>query len=207
MFSLIPKEYKFFDMFEQSMRNILRGGQLFLEAIKDGGDFAEKVKTLKDIEHIGDKITHETVEILNKTFITPIDREDIHLLISRMDDVIDLIETSADKLLIYKITKFSPELIKLAELLVESIERLVDAVSHMRNHKDYNRIFTHCIEINRLENEADVVNRRAIRDLFDHTTDPIEIIKWKDVYGDLEFATDKCEDIANVLEGVVLKNV
>ena len=206
MFGFIPKEYKFFDMFEQSIRNILRGGKLFLEAIKDGGDFAEKVKTLKDIEHTGDKITHETVEILNKTFITPIDREDIHLLIMRMDDVIDLIETTAVKLLIYRITKFTPELIRLTELLVESIERLVDAVSHMKNRKDYNKVLTHCIEINRLENEADVLYREAIQKLFDHTTDPIEIIKWKDVYGDLEFATDKCEDVANVLEGVVLKN-
>ncbi len=207
MFRFLPKEEKFFDMFEQSTLNVLKGGRLFLELIKDSSNLEEKVRAIKDVEHEGDRITHETVERLNRTFVTPIDREDIHSLINRIDDVIDLIETSAEKILLYKITEFDQETLSLTELLVKSIEELVDATLHLKNLKKPKKIISHCIEINRLENKADEVYRKALSSLFNNVTDPIKIIKWKDIYGDLEMAIDKCEDVANILEGVVLKNV
>ncbi|MCX5859084.1 MAG: DUF47 family protein [Proteobacteria bacterium] len=205
MISFIPKEEKFFDLFEQSAENALKGGRLFLELLRDPTNLEAKVGAIKDVEHAGDQITHETMEKLNKTFITPIDREDIHELISRLDDVIDLIETAAEKIMIFKVKNYDPKFISLAEILVKSMEALLLAITCLKRMKNPDAVLKSCIEANKLENEGDQVYRQLLSALFEKVTDPIEIIKQKEIFEDLENAIDKCEDVANVLEGVVLK--
>lgn len=205
MISFIPKEEKFFDLFEQSAENALKGGRLFLELLRDPTNLEAKVGAIKDVEHAGDQITHETMEKLNKTFITPIDREDIHELISRLDDVIDLIETAAEKIMIFKVKNYDPKFISLAEILVKSMEALLLAITCLKRMKNPDAVLKSCIEANKLENEGDQVYRQLLSALFEKVTDPIEIIKQKEIFEDLENAIDKCEDVTNVLEGVVLK--
>jgi predicted phosphate transport protein (TIGR00153 family) len=205
MISFIPKEEKFFDLFEQSAENALKGGRLFLELLKDPVNIETKVGAIKDVEHAGDQITHETMEKLNKTFITPIDREDIHELICSLDDVIDLIETAAEKIMIFKVKKYDPQFISLAEILVKSMEALLLAITCLKRMKKPDAVLKSCIEANKLENDGDRIYRQLLSSLFDNVTDPIEIIKQKEIIEDLENAIDKCEDVANVLEGVVLK--
>jgi predicted phosphate transport protein (TIGR00153 family) len=205
MVSIVPKEEKFFDLFEQSAENALKGGRLFLELLKDPVNLESKVGAIKDVEHAGDQITHETMEKLNKTFITPIDREDIHELICSLDDIIDLIETVSEKIMIFKVKKYDPQFISLAEILVKSMEAILLAITCLKRMKKPDAIMKSCIEANKLENDGDQVYRQLLSALFDNLKDPIEIIKQKEIFEDLENAIDKCEDVANVLEGIVLK--
>ena len=205
---IFPKDIKFFDQFELSSQNLLKGAKAFLDLMENFNvrDLGEKVENLRVIEHEGDIITHETIEKLNKTFLTPIDREDIHALISKLDDVLDFIESSAIRMQIFKVSASTKQSVKLSVILLRSVEQVVEAIFRLRNIKKSESILLHCIEINRLENEGDLVQRSAIGDLFDCCTDPVEIIKWKEIYENIETAIDKCEDVANVIESIVLKN-
>ena len=153
-----------------------------------------------------DEITHAVVEALHTTFITPIDRNDIHRLITKMDDIMDMVEAAADRLALYDLPKMTPEAGDLARCLVSSAEHVLSAVSGIRDLGKPNGILQHCIEINRLENVADSILRGALVRLFREEKDPIAIIKWKEIYETLESATDRCEDVANIIEGVVLEN-
>jgi uncharacterized protein Yka (UPF0111/DUF47 family) len=146
------------------------------------------------------------VEALHKTFITPIDRNDIYRLITKMDDIMDLVEAAADRLALYEMPKMTKEAAELAACLVSSAEHVLGAVSGIRDLKKPNGILEHCIEINRLENVADNILRTALAKLFREEKDPISVIKWKEIYETLEAATDRCEDVANIIEGVVLEN-
>ena len=206
MFSLIPKELIFFDLFEQAAKNAHDGAQALVAMLADFGNAPKHVVKIKDIEHAGDKLTHTTIEKLNQTFITPLDREDIHELICRIDDVLDLIDTAANRMVLYKIEKPTDDAKALARILVESTQIICDLLPKMRNLKLSSDLLRHCIEIHTKENEGDQVEQHALAALFANNHDPIFIIKWKDIYQDLESATDRCEDVANVIEGIVLKN-
>jgi uncharacterized protein len=206
MFQLFPKEEKFFEMFERASSNLFEAGEAFKKLLDDFTDIEHKVKHIKDIEHEGDIITHEIFDKLNRTFITPIDREDIHQITSEVDDVLDLILATADRLQLYKIVKPTPESKKLADVLIESIEVLGKAVYSLKELKKSRRTLDYCVELNRLENEGDMIHKAAIAELFSDGKDAVEIIKWNDIYDHLESAIDKCEDVADTIEGIVVKN-
>jgi len=206
MFSLIPKEMVFFDLFEEAAKNAHQGALALLDLLNDFRDVGAKVKRIKDIEHAGDKITHTTIEKLNQTFITPIDREDIHELICRIDDILDLIDTAVARMHLYKIKEPTDDAKALARVLVETTKIITELLPKMRSMKLSSALLQHCIEIHTKENEGDRIEQHALAALFENGHDPIYIIKWKDIYEELESATDRCEDVANVIEGIVLKN-
>jgi len=202
-FSFIPKEENFFKLFDESAYNIHKAAQLMKEMVDNYSNAENKAKEIFDVEYNGDRITHEIIRTLNKTFITPIDREDIYNLASKLDDILDFIEGVTDRLIIYKIEEPTPECCKLVEIILRMSEVITWGVSKL---KDLGHIYDHCIEINRLENEADRITRDAIVRLFEEEKDPIAVIKWKEIYEKLEDTTDSCEDVANILESIILKN-
>ncbi len=206
MFSLIPKEQVFFDLFEQAAKNVHDGALALEELLENFRDIPEKVKKVKDIEHAGDKITHTTIEKLNKTFITPLDREDIHELICRLDDILDLIDTAVNRIMLYKIENPTDDAKALGKVLVHATKIIMELVPQLRNLKRTDSLIQQCIAIHTQENEGDRIEQHALAALFENGHDPLTIIKWKDIYEDLEEATDRCEDVANVIEGIVLKN-
>ncbi|HEU4580854.1 MAG TPA: DUF47 family protein [Polyangiaceae bacterium] len=160
---------------------------------------------VKDAETSADSITHETIKRLHENWITPFDRDDIHSLITRMDDVLDLIEAAAERIILYHVVVVPPEAVELSTLLVESCNTLAKAVALLNNMSRAPELLELCVEVNRLENAADSVHRRAMADLFKPGNDPLMVMKWRDILDGLESATDRCEDVANVLEGVVLE--
>ncbi len=205
MARFIPRETKFFDMFADIANNVIAGAKVLADLLNDY-DYEKlpvAVQRIKDIEHRGDDMTHKILIKLNQTFITPFDREDIHLLASSLDDVLDFINGASDRLLTYKITEPSPSAKVLADIVLRQTEELGKAVALL--NKD-SKVLEHCVEVNRLENEADGVSREAIGRLFEREKDPITLIKLKELLEILETASDKAEDAANVLETVVLKN-
>jgi hypothetical protein len=201
------KTPQFFELFDKAANNILRGAKLLEDFFSEENGLEKKLKTIEDCEHAGDEITHATMEMLNKTFITPIDREDIHDLITKMDDILDLIYGTANRVVLYKVPPAGQDMKKVVEILVRAADEVAKAVLRLRDMaKKPEMILAQCIEINRLENEADEALRRAISNLFEREKDPIRIIKEKEILEMLESATDRCEDVANTLEGIVLKN-
>jgi uncharacterized protein len=204
---LFPKDINFYDLFERGAGKVHEGAEALGDLVKDFTNVPLKAKRIKDIEHEADLITHETIEKLNKTFVTPLDREDIHGLICSLDNILDHVEAAADKFSLYRITEVQPDAALLADILIHSVKEVQVTIGKLRNLKDADLILKHCIEINRLENEGDFVYRSAIAKLFDaHANDPLNVIKWKEVYDSIENAIDSCEDVANVIEGVTLKN-
>jgi uncharacterized protein len=203
MVRLVPRETKFFDMFSEMSGNLEDGAKVMLELFRDYRDVPAKVQKIKDIEHKGDDMTHAVLIKLNQTFITPFDREDIHRLASSIDDVLDLIDSAAGRLVTYKITNPPPAALRLAEIILKQAQEITQGVRLLEKNQ---HVLEHCVEINRLENDADTVTRAAISNLFDEEKDPIQLIKIKELLEVLELATDKAEDAANVLETVVLKS-
>lgn len=203
MFRLLPKEEKFYEMFIEAAINIHKAANHLKSMLETGSDFERYAREIKEMEHIGDKLTHEIIIKLNKTFITPFDREDIHYLSKTLDDVIDHINAAANLILILRITQYGQEAIRLAQIIVEATDEILKGIQ-LLNQID--KIYPHCIEINRLENEADTVFNQGLVKLFENGSDPVTIIKLKDFYQNLELATDRCEDVANVLEAIVVKN-
>jgi predicted phosphate transport protein (TIGR00153 family) len=203
MFRLIPREERFFELFEEQATNIVAAAGRLREMVLDFADASEKATAIRDLEHAGDSLTHDLIRKINTTFITPFDREDVYALASRLDDVLDLIEAAADRLLLYRIKEPTAGAQAFAEVIVKSAESVRAAVSCLRtSSKVYH---THCVEVNRLENEADRLLKELIAALFADVTDPIEVIKWKEIYETLEEVTDRCEDVVNVIEGIMLK--
>jgi predicted phosphate transport protein (TIGR00153 family) len=202
---LIPRETKFFDMFTEIAGNVVEGAQALSDLLHnyDYEQLLAALDKIKEIEHRGDDMTHRLLVKLNQTFITPFDREDIHLLASSLDDVLDFVYSASDRLLNYKITQPSPSAKVLAGIILKQTEELKKAVELLNKN---GQLLEHCVEVNRLENEADQVSREAIGRLFDGDYDPITLIKLKELLEILEGASDKAEDVANVLETVVLKN-
>lgn len=205
MFKLIPKEMKFFDMFEKSAQNLLKGAKVLKDIADDFNTLTENAAKLERLEHDSDQITHEIMEKLNKTFVTPIDREDIHELTAALDDVMDFIEASSERMILYKIKTLTPEMKEIADVILKQVEEINKVIPRLKELKHVN-IMEHCIEINRLENAGDRILREAVAKLFDEVKDPLEVIKWREIYENLETATDKCEDVAVAIEGIVLKH-
>ncbi len=204
-FSIMPREPKFFDLFERSVANVATAAKELAEFFENYTNVPQKVARMTELEHNGDAITHQIMEQLHRTFVTPLDREDIALLTERLDDVMDFMEDAANAMLLYRIEQPTTRARELAAILVALTNELVVAVPRLRNRSKMKEILEHCVEINRLENEADAIVRFALAELFDGT--PIaDVIKWREIYEHLETAVDKGEDVANVLEGVVLKH-
>lgn len=203
MVRLIPRDTKFFELFADIATNLGQGARLLKRTLDDFQDVEARVSELKEIEHRGDEMTHNILTKLNQTFITPFDREDIHRLASSLDDVLDFVYAAGVRLVMFRIKHAPPAASLLAEVIVKQSDQLSEAVSRLEKRHD--RVLENCMEINRLENEADLLARTAIATLFDQEKDPIALIKLKELYEVLETATDKAEDAANVLEGVVVK--
>ena len=204
MFGLIPKDEKFFEMFREMAQNTILGAEELKDMLDNFQDPVASQRRIKELEHKGDHLTHEIIKKLNKSFITPFDREDIYSLASKLDDVMDLIDASAQRFVMYNVEKPTPEAQQLAFLLLQGSQIRAKAVALLGGN--LGALYEYCVEVNALENEADRVCREAISRLFDEEKDPIQLIKWKEIYETLEKCTDKCEDAANILESVVVKN-
>jgi uncharacterized protein len=201
---LFPREIDFFEIFDRAALNVTRAATLLVALMENFDNLEARTKEIYEVEQEGDILTHEIMKKLNKTFITPIDREDLHSLASSLDDVLDLIWGAVDRLSVFKIKKSTEEAVKMSKDILATTEAVHKAI-HKLKEKNYNHVQDYCIEINRLENMVDRDFRDALGKLFDEVTDPILIIKWKEIYEHLENASDKCEDVANVLEAIVLK--
>ena len=205
-FSFIPRETKFFEMFESSAKNIVDIADGLNNMLCNWGDVEKNIEYITDLEHKGDSITHKIVAQLHCTFITPFDREDMATLAERMDDVTDFIHATADAMYIYKIKKPTERAKELAGIIVQAAKEVAKAVPHLRQKKEMKNVLESCVELNRLENMADKAYRSALGELFEDSKDITHIIKWREIYEHMEAATDRCEDVANVLEGVALKH-
>jgi predicted phosphate transport protein (TIGR00153 family) len=203
MFRLVPREVRFFDLFEQQSQHIIRAGQLLHELVHNFSDARAKAHAVKEVEHQGDQITHEIVRKLNTTFITPLDREDIHDLATRLDDVLDFIEAAAERLVVYRIKEPTSPSRAMAEVIVQMTHSMDRAIKCLRTMDP--GFHEHAVEVNRLENTADNLLRDSLAALFEEQADPIEVIKWKEIYETMETVTDRCEDVVNVIEGIILK--
>jgi uncharacterized protein len=206
---LMPREGRFFSLFDSHAKLIVDGALALADVLRHYDikkDRAASIKPIEDAEHSADRITHETVQLLHTTFVTPFDRDDIHRLISRMDDVLDLIQDAGESLVLYDIQQVTPEATQLAELVLRCAERVQAAVKLLASMADAPAMLAICEEIDKLESEADKVMRSAVSRLFREETDVRQVIKLKAVYEALESATDKCQDVANVIESVVLEN-
>ena len=203
MFRLLPRDENFFELFEQQAGHIVSASRVLEELTLDYPSAKAKAETIKDIEHAGDTLTHEIVRRLNTTFVTPIDREDIYAMASRLDDVLDLIDAVADRLFVYKVDRPTEGAIAMAKIIVKTAEETDRAVHCLRTLSPFYQ--KRAVEVNRLENEADRLLRDELASLFEGNTDPIEIIKWKELYETMESVTDRCEDVVNVIEGITLK--
>jgi hypothetical protein len=207
MFSrLLPRQTAFFDFFDRHAQLTVEGARDFRSLVSTAANIVAKARRIKEIEHETDVITHQCVEALHRTFITPFDRDSIHRLITRMDDIMDFIESASERIALYELSAMTPEVRDLAEVLVRACEELSGAFVGLRDLRDPSGVLRRCIEVNRLENEGDIILRTALARLFREDRDPIVVIKWKEIYETLETATDRCEDVANIIEGVVLEH-
>jgi predicted phosphate transport protein (TIGR00153 family) len=203
MWNLIPKEVRFYDHFERQSEHIIQAARLLHELVHSFADARAKVAAIKEIEHQGDLVTHEIVRRLNTTFITPLDREDIHALATRLDDVLDYLEASAERLVVYRIKEPTSACRAMADVIVRTVAAMDHAIRCLRSNDP--GFHGHAVEVNRLENAADNLLRDSLAALFEEQGDPIEVIKWKEIYETMEIVTDRCEDVANVIEGIILK--
>jgi predicted phosphate transport protein (TIGR00153 family) len=202
---LFPKEIDFFEIFDRAASNIKKAAELLVMLTENFDNISQKAKEIYEVEQDGDMLTHDIMRKLNKTFVTPIDREDLHALASRLDDVLDLIWAAVDRMTVFKLTETTKEAIAMAQNLLMTAEVIQKAIKKLKE-KNYSHVQEYCIEINRLENRMDRDFRDALGNLFENIKDPILIIKWKEVYEHLEDASDRCEDVANIIEGIVLKH-
>jgi predicted phosphate transport protein (TIGR00153 family) len=203
MIRLLPQETKFFDLFEAQAAKVHEAARALEDLARHYEHVQEKARHIKVLESQSDHITHDIIDKLNRTFITPFDREDIHALASALDDVLDNIEGVASRLALFEIPNVTPEVIQLTSIIEQACTAMQQAVAHMR---DFTKINEYLIQINHLENDADIISRNATAELFRNAADFRELIKWKEIYGRLEATTDDCEDVANILEGIVVKN-
>jgi len=204
MVRLLPKEEKFYDLFNQAAQNINEGARLLNEMLKTFQNLEEYARKIKHLEDEGDRITHDIIRRLNQTFVTPFDREDIYSLTETLDDVLDFIEAAANWIVTLKIPQPPHEALQISEIIYASTQEIEKGISNLHNLQN---VCKHCVEINRLENDADTLLRQGLASLFENDSDPIRIIKLKDFLEDLESATDRCEDVADVLEAIAVKNL
>lgn len=205
IFKFFPKEFNFFDLFEEQAGYAVNAAKCFKEITLSGKVDEPVVAKIKDIEHQGDDAAHKIIDQLNKTFITPFDREDIHRLAKELDDVIDMINTIVSRMNIYKLTGINKDLIEFASVIEDSVTALARAVRGMRDKKFFNLVSEACVEINRLENVGDAMRDEVLAELFEKEKDPIMVIKWKEIYQDAETILDICEDVAHVVDSILVK--
>jgi predicted phosphate transport protein (TIGR00153 family) len=203
--SFIPREKKFFALFEQGSQNALKIAQQLKDMVYVWENVKERVGVINDLEHQGDAITHQIFEQLHRSVITPFDREDIALLAHSLDDVADFIHAAADAMLLYKVERPTNRAKELVDIVVQAVAEVERAVSEIHDRIGRKKLLNRCVEINRLENMGDNVFRSAMAELFDDSTDFAGLIKWREIYMHMESVIDRCEDIANILEGVSLK--
>ena len=206
-FSFIPRDTEFYDLFEQGTANLVTAAEKLIDLFDNYENVETKAKELKDFEHRGDVITHEIIERVHRSFVTPIDREDITLLVHSLDDVMDFIEAAGRTAYLYHIARPTERARELARIVVKMAYKLNEVIPRLRRRDQFPWILKQCVEINTLENEADDVQHAALAELFEVChLDACEVIKWREIYDHLENATDRGEDVANVLEGIVLKH-
>ena len=205
-FPFTPRDTEFYDLFEQETANLVTAAEKLVDLFDNYENVEAKAKELKELEHRGDVITHEIIARVHRTFVTPIDREDITLLVHSLDDVMDFIEAAGRTACLYRIAQPTERVRELARIVVKMARKLNEVVPRLRRRDQFPWILKQCVEINSLENEADDVHHAALAELFEVCrTDACEVIKWREIYEHLENATDRGEDVANVLEGIVLK--
>jgi len=202
----MPRGNIFFELYQESAANMVRTANQMKEMVDSWENVAQNAEKIEEYEHIGDNTTHKIIALLHRTFVTPFDREDMALLAHSLDDVVDLIHAAAVAMHIYKIDTLKEGARDLAGIIVTATKEVEVALKQLRNRPQLKQVLEHCIEINRLENAADKVFRSAMAELFDNCGNTADIIKWREVLEHLESATDRCEDVANVLEGVALKH-
>ena len=200
---LIPREEKFFELFAEDAQNVLGAARLFEAMLRSYDVLERRAGEIRDAEHRGDELSHDIGHRLEATFVTPFDREEIHALISGLDDVLDLIEEAADTFILYRVEAPTSVAIEQASIIVRQCEQLHDALLHLKGFKGLEKYW---IEVHRLENEGDRLARKAIAELFSGGLEPMDVIKWKEIYGLLEATIDKCEDVANIIERITIKH-
>jgi len=204
--NFIPKEVKFFDYFNLQAENLVKASAFFKSILKDGVMSEESARHIHDLEHEGDTLSHEITDMLNRTFITPIDREDIFALANQLDDVLDMINAMASRMKLYKLDPGNEYFAQFIDLIDQSAIALSNAINHMHDTKRARRVLDHCIEVNRLENMGDLVRETAISRLFETEKDPIMVIKWKEMFEVAEATLDNCEHAAKVVESILVKH-
>jgi predicted phosphate transport protein (TIGR00153 family) len=205
-FNLVPKELKFFDCLNQQAENLVTAAKFLKSAIKDGVLDETEVRKIHELEHEGDTLMHEITDMLNRTFITPIDREDIYGLANKLDDVLDLLNAMAGRVRLYKLNPKDEHFVQFVDLIEQAASALANAIKHMPDTQRQRRALDHCIEVNRLENLGDSLREKAISSLFEQEKDPMLVIKWKEIYETAEGALDECEHVAKAIESILVKN-
>ena len=208
-FSFIPRQTKFYDLFEKSTANLVVAAGKLVDLLENYQDVEKKVQLFNELEHEGDLLTHEIIQSLHRTFVTPIDREDIAHLANGLDDVMDLIEAAARSCWLYHIAEPTDKAKQLARIILMITHKLNEVMPHIHRRDKFKYILEQCVEINSLENEADDIHHAALAELFDNSdnvSNVFNVIKWRDIYNQMESATDRAEDVANVLEAIVLKH-
>jgi len=206
MFGLRKRKDEFFEMFDQASQNVHEGAKVMLDLMEHYEDVPGKVQRLKELEHAGDDMTHHILERLAKTFITPLDREDIHLVATRLDDVLDGMDTATNRMVLFGVGNVTDDAKGLGHILVKTTGLLTQAFGQLHDVKHPDGIVSLCVQIHTRENEGDRLVHLAMANLFENEDDAKEIIKWKDIYEILERSIDRCEDVADVLHTIVVKN-
>ncbi len=207
--TLLPKDDKFFGHFERAVENLLNAARIFKELMTNSispQERAQKIRKIEELEHRGDEVTHQIYNDLSSTFVTPLDREDIHQIASKLDDVLDYIHGAATRIVLYRVETISPDLERLATMIYQAVEELHRAIPQLRDLREVSSIRDALVKVNSIENEADDLFERSIANLFETCKDPILLIKTKELLVSLETATDKCEDVANAIESIIVKN-
>ena len=202
----LTRDKEFWSAFTGHAELTVRASQLLVDMLEHPERKQKLAQEISDLEHEGDKITHDTVLALHQTWITPLDRDAIHGLISRLDDVLDFVDAAADRVGLYELQSVRPEAIEIAKILQLSCSEISRAMGHLQNMKDSKPLLALCMHINRHEHDADQIFRRALARLFNERTEPLELMKWRDILESIETATDRAEDVANIIEGIVLEH-
>ena len=202
----LTRDKIFWDAFTAHAEQTVKAADVLRQMLENPADAELFAREISEIESRGDKITHDTVLALHQTWITPLDREEIHALISKLDDVLDYVEAAGERIALYEIQKSEPEALELARVVADSAAAVAKACAALSNIKDAQTLLDLCVAINKHENEADTIFRRGLARLFKEQKDPLEVMKWRDIYESLETATDRAEDVANIIEGIVLEH-
>ncbi len=206
MFRLVPTNTKFYEFFDRSTGILVHAAERFLEFLEDPQHSDRCAAEIKRLEHEADEVTHETMEMLHRSFITPFERQDIRRLAETLDDTLDYLDDAARRIQMYEIDQILPEVVDLTKVLLQAARVVEQAIAQLRNLQKSNDIIQKCIEVRRLENEGDQINHEILAKLFKSNMDPFLVMKWKEIVDDIESAIDSCQDVCNVLEGIVLEN-